>query len=110
LSRTDILTEIKKAEADAAVALESAEADKRATIANARRDSVSKIQNAEAKAREASEAKISAEKEKLAVKREEILSVGSAEAKGIEKAAAGKMPKVKDFLNKEVERTLNVAS
>ncbi|MDR0777857.1 MAG: hypothetical protein LBE48_00235 [Methanomassiliicoccaceae archaeon] len=110
MSRTDILTEIKKAEADAKVAVETAEADKKTSIANARRDSVGKIQTAEAKMREKSENAVLKEKEKLAVKRDEILNVGVAEARDLEKAAAGKMPDVKDFLNKEFERTLNVTS
>ena len=46
MSRTDILEDIKKAEADAKVKVEQAEADKKAAIANARRASVEKIQNA----------------------------------------------------------------
>jgi V/A-type H+-transporting ATPase subunit G/H len=110
LSRTDILTEIKKAEAEAAVVLEKAEADKKAAVANARRDSVSSIQAAEAGMREASELAISKEKAKLSAERDKLLAVGAAEANELEKAAEGKMPKVKDFLNKEFERTLNVAS
>jgi V/A-type H+-transporting ATPase subunit G/H len=110
LSRTDILTEIKKAEADAKNAVENAEADKKASVANARRDSVGKIQTAESKARETSENAILKEKEKLAAKRESILNVGAAEAKEFEKASAGRMSDVKDFLNKEFERTLNVTS
>jgi V/A-type H+-transporting ATPase subunit G/H len=89
LSRTDILTEIKKAEADAKAAIETAEADKRTSIANARRDSVNKIQTAEAKTRDASESAVSKEKEKLAVKRDELLSVGTAEADKLERAAEG---------------------
>ena len=110
MSRADILTEIKKAEADAAAEIESAEADKRTVIANARRDSVARIQAAEVRMRESSEAAVAAEKAALAEKREKILSVGTAEAKKLEKTADGKMPKVKEFLNKEVERTLNVTS
>ena len=110
MSRTDILSEIKKAEADAAVTVEQAEADRKAVIANARRDSVSKIQAAEADMREASEAEISAKKDELAAERGKLLSTGTAEAEKLEKKAAGKMPKVREFLNKEVERTLNAAS
>ena len=90
--------------------VEKAEADKKASIANARRDSVSKIQAAEAETRNASEASISAKKDGLAAEREKLLDVGRAEAKALEKSSAGRMPKVKDFLNKEFERTLNVAS
>ncbi|MDR0334671.1 MAG: hypothetical protein LBH69_02140 [Methanomassiliicoccaceae archaeon] len=110
MSRTDILIEIKKAEADAKAEIEAAEADKRTAIANARRDSITRIQDAEVKARSASEAAISKEKVKAAAKREELLSGGNAEAKKLDGSADGRMPKVKDFLNKEVERTLNVTS
>ena len=110
MSRTDILTEIKKAEADAKAAIDAAEADKRTAIANARRDSVSNIQNAEVKMRASSESKIAKKKDELAAERDKLLKVGAAEAGALEKKTAGKMSDVKDFLNKEFERTLNVAS
>ena len=90
--------------------LEKADADKKVTIANARRDSISKIQAAEIQMREASEAAISKEKEKLGGERDKLLSVGKAEAEELERSTDSKMPQVKDFLNKEFERTLNVAS
>jgi V/A-type H+-transporting ATPase subunit G/H len=90
--------------------VEAAEADKRTAIANARRDSVGRIQTAEAKAREAAEAAMAKEKVKAAAKREELLGEGTAEAKKLEASAEHRMQKIKDFLNKEVERTLNVAS
>jgi V/A-type H+-transporting ATPase subunit G/H len=48
LSRTDILSEIKKVEAEADARVEKAEADKKTAIAEARRDPVKKIQEAEA--------------------------------------------------------------
>ena len=90
--------------------VEQAEADKKASIANARRESVSKIQNAEAEIRSASEAAIAGKKDEMAAERDKLLSAGTAEANELERSASGKMPKVKDFLNKEFERTLNVAS
>ncbi len=110
MSRTDILSEIKKAEADANAKVAQAEADKKSAIAESRRDSVKKIQDAEAQMRSSYESAIAAEKEQLAVKRESILATGRNEANAIQSGSAAKMQEVKDFLNKEFERTLNVTS
>lgn len=62
MSRTDILTEIKKAEADADSKVTQAEVDKKSAIAEARRDSVKKIQDAEARMRGSYESAINKEK------------------------------------------------
>jgi V/A-type H+-transporting ATPase subunit G/H len=108
LSRTDILEEIKKTEASAAAKVEKAEADKKIAIADARRNSVKKIQDAEAQMRSSYESSLIKEKEALAVKRDALLAEGKKEAEKIDKAAISKMQTVKDFLNEEVVRTLNV--
>ena len=104
MSRTDILTEIKKAEADADAMVAKAEEDKKSAIAEARRDSVKKIQDAEAQMRSSYESAIASEKEALNSKRDAML------ADGIEAKSDAKVKEVKDFLNKEFERTLNVTS
>ena len=103
MSRTDILTEIKKAEADADAMVAKAEEDKKSAIAEARRDSVKKIQDAE-------ESAIASEKEALNSKRDVMLADGKTIANGIGSNSQAKMQEVKDFLNKEIERTLNVTS
>lgn len=90
--------------------VDGAEAEKKAAIANARRDSVSKIQAAEAAAREASESSVSKKKDSLTAERDKLLNAGTEEADELERSAAGRMSEVKDFLNKEFERTLNVTS
>ncbi len=110
LSRTDILSEIKKAETEADAKVAQAEADKKSAIADARRDSVKKIQDAEAQMRSSYESAVAKEKETLLVKRDEILATGEEEAASIEASAEAKMQEVKDFLNKEFERTINVTS
>ncbi len=110
MSRTDILSEIKKAEADANAKVAQAEADKKSAIAESRRDSVKKIQDAEAQMRSSYESAIAKEKEELMVKRESLLATGRQEADAIQSNSAAKMQEVKDFLNKEFERTLNVTS
>jgi len=110
LSRTDILSEIKKAEAAADARVEKAGADKKTAIADARRDSVKRIQSAEAAMRSNYETTISAEQKTLDAKRSEILAVGEKEAGEIEKASAKKIKKVNDFLTGEFERTINVTS
>ena len=106
LSRTDILTEIKRAEADAAEAIKKAEADRAVSVADARKRAVGSIQAAEARMREGSEAAISEKKKEMAAEREKLLSIGVAEAAKLEEEVAGQIPKVMDFLNKEVERIL----
>ena len=74
MSRTDILEDIKKAEAAAKVTVEQAEADKKTAIADARRASVQKIQDAEAKARSNYDASIEKEMKALASKRNALLT------------------------------------
>ena len=110
MSRTDILTEIKKAETDADGIVAKADADKKSAIAEARRDSVKKIQDAEAQMRSSYESAVAKEMEVLAAKRDGMLSEGKQEAAKIETTAKAKKQEVKDFLNKEFERTLNVTS
>ena len=110
MSRTDILSEIKKAEAEADAKVEKAEADKKVAIAEARRDSVKKIQDAEAKARSNYESTIAAEQKALDKKRSELLAAGEKDAKVIEESSAKKIEKVNDFLIEEFERTINVTS
>ncbi len=110
MSRTDILSEIKQAESKADALLKEAEAKKKSAIADARRDSVKKIQDAEAQCRSSFESAISAAKVKLEAERSGLLKNGNDEAALIEQKSAVKIQEVKDFLNKEFERTLNVAS
>lgn len=110
LSRTDILSEIRKAEADADALVAQAEAEKKSAIAESRRDSVKKIQDAEAQMRGSYESAIAKETDELNAKREAMLAEGEKEAASIESAAKARMQEVKDFLNEEFERTLNVTS
>ena len=110
MSRTDILSEIKKAEADADAKVAQAEADKKSAIAEARRDSVKKIQDAEAQMRSSYESAVAKEMETLASKRDEMLAEGNNIAAGIGAKSEAKMQEVRDYLNKEIERTLNVTS
>jgi len=110
LSRTDILSEIKKAEAEADAKVEKAEADKKTAIAEARRDSVKRIQEAEAEMRSNYESSIASEQKVLDGKREVLLAAGENEAKTIEKSSAKKIKKVNDFLIDKFERTINAAS
>ncbi|TQS85826.1 MAG: hypothetical protein A3208_00785 [Candidatus Methanoprimaticola hominis] len=69
-----------------------------------------KIQDAEAQMRSSYESAIAKEKEALNAKRESMLAAGRNEAASIESSSEAKMQEVKDFLNKEFERTLNVTS
>ena len=85
-------------------------ADKKAAIANARRASVEKIQNAEAQARSKYESSIAKEKEALAAKRDALLADGKSEADKIDEGIEKKLQKVKDYLNEEFVRTLDVSS
>jgi len=110
LSRTDILSEIKKAEAEADATVEKAEANKKVAIADARRDSVKKIQEAEAEMRSNYETTIDAEQRILDEKRSELIAVGEKDAGAIEKSSAKKIKKVNEYLIEEFERTINVTS
>ena len=110
MSRTDILSEIKKAEAEADAKVEKAEADKKIAIAEARRDSVKRIQDAEAEMRSNYESTIAAEQRTLDEKRSELLAVGEENANVIENSSAKKIKEVNDFLIEEFERTINVTS
>jgi len=110
LSRTDILLKVKETEAKARSIIEEAEEEKKAIIAKARRDSVKMVQDAEAKIRADFESKISEEMKKLASQREVLLRKGEEEAARLEAAASKRMAKVKDFLKKEFERSINATS
>lgn len=110
MSRTDILSEIKKAEADADAKVAQAEANKKSAIAEARRNSVKKIQDAEAQMRSSYESAVAKESETLAAKRDGMLAEGKKTADGIEARSEVRMQEVRDYLNKELERTLNVTS
>jgi V/A-type H+-transporting ATPase subunit G/H len=110
LSRTDILSEIKKAEAEADARVMKAEADKKAAIAEARRDSVKRIQDAEAELRSNYDSSIAAEQKVLDERREEFLATGEKEAKSIERSSAKKMKEVNDFLVEKFERTIDATS
>ncbi|MDD2410819.1 MAG: hypothetical protein PHV81_04015 [Candidatus Methanomethylophilaceae archaeon] len=110
MSRTEILTEIKDAEKAADAKVEKARAESREALSKARRDSVKKIQDEEAKIRSSTESNIAAKSMELQAKREELLKKGRSQAKVLQNASEAKMKEVKDFLNKEFERTLDVTS
>ncbi|MCL2333754.1 MAG: hypothetical protein FWC52_03085 [Candidatus Methanoplasma sp.] len=110
MSRTDILSEIKKAEAEADAKVEKAEAEKKIAIADARRDSVKRIQDAEAEMRSNYESTIAAEQSALDEERGKLLAEGEKQAAAVEKSSAKKIKKANDFLIEKFERTINVAS
>jgi V/A-type H+-transporting ATPase subunit G/H len=110
LSRTDILSEIKKAEAEADAKVAQAEADKKTVIAEARRDSVKGIQDAEAKARSNYDSVIAKEQATVNIEKGKKLAEGEKESEVLEASSAKKIKKVNDLLIKEFERTINVSS
>lgn len=110
MSRTDILTEIKQAEAEADAKVAKAEEEQKAAIAEARRDSVKKIQDAEAQMRSSYESAVAAEKNKLAQEHESKLVEGRKEAENIDSSSNAKKGEAKEFLKNEVERILNVSA
>ncbi len=110
MSRTDILKEIKDAEAKAKVKVEQAETDKKTAIADARRESVRKIQEADVKFRENYDSSIAAEMESLSKERDALISEGKKEADKLDANLDAKLEKVNDFLKKEFVRTINATS
>ena len=110
MSRTDILTEIKQAEAEADAQVAKAQDEQKAALAEARRDSVKKIQDAEAQMRSSYESAVAAEKEKLAKDHDSKVEDGRKEAEKIDSSSKAKKEEAKDFLKNEVERILNVSS
>ena len=110
MSRTDILTEIKQAEAEADAKVVKAEDAQKAALADARRDSVKNIQDAEAQMRSSYESAVAAEKDKLAKEHDAKIAGGKTEAELIDNQSKAKKDEAKDFLKNEVERILNVSS
>ncbi len=110
MSRTDILTEIKQAEAEADAKVAKALDVQKTALAEARRDSVKKIQDAEAQMRSSYESAIATEKEILAKEHDVKIAGGKAEADKIGAGSKAKKEEAKDFLKNEVERILNVSS
>ncbi|MDR1405060.1 MAG: hypothetical protein LBJ20_05795 [Candidatus Methanoplasma sp.] len=110
MSRTDILSEIKRAETEADAKVKKAEADKKAAVAEARRESVKKIREAEADMRDSYESSVAAEQKALDEKRNELLAAGRKDAESIGKSSAGKTEEVNNFLVEEFERAIDAAS
>lgn len=110
MSRTEILEQIKGAEAAAKAKVERAQADQKVAIANARKDAVARIQKAEAEAQSKFESTISAKREELAKSGSKTIAAGKGEAEKVRAAAEKNIPKVKKFLNESIERMLDVAS
>jgi len=110
LSRTDILTEIKQAEAEADAKVAKAEEEQKAALAEARRESVKKIQDAEAQMRSSYESAVAKEKDDLAKEHDARIAGGKTEADNIAGTSEAKKGEAKDFLKNEVERILNVSS
>lgn len=110
LSRTEILTQIKAAEKAADDKVEAAQIKSKDDISNARREAVNRIQEEEAKIRASVDAAIAAKQKELAVKREELLEQGRSEADILEESSSKNKKKVREFLNKEFERPIDVSS
>lgn len=110
MSRTEILTQIKTAEKAANDNIEAARIKSREDVSDARRKAVNKIQEEEAKKRASVDAAITAKNKELAARREEFLDKGHAEAEKIEKSSSEKKKEVREFLNKEFERPIDVSS
>jgi len=110
LSRTDILSEIKEAEAKADAKVAQAEAEKKEAIAEARRDSVKRIQGAEAEMHSSYESAMAKERKTLDEERAAKLAVGEKEAASIESNSKRKSKEVHDFLKEKFEETINVTS
>jgi len=110
LSRTDILMEIKTAEAETKAKVQKAEADRKDAIAEARRQSVKRIQDAEAQMRSSYESVIAKEKEALDARREALLGEGREIAVKIESDSKERIQVVKNHLSQEFERTLDVVT
>lgn len=110
MSRTDTLMMIKEAEIEARAIIDKAMSDSKNAVATARRESVNKIQEAEAQFRKDYETAIAKEVKDLEAERDKLLSSGRDKAAQLDKAAAARIEKVKDFLKKEFERTLDATS
>ena len=110
MSRTDVLSEIKKAEAEADARVAKAESDKKVAIAEARRESVKRIQDAEADMRNTYESVIEKEQKALDKEREKQLAEGESASASLGKSASKKIKKAEDFLAEEFERAIDVTS
>ncbi|MDD3398779.1 MAG: hypothetical protein PHW93_04190 [Candidatus Methanomethylophilaceae archaeon] len=101
---------IKEAEMEAKAIIDKAMSDSKNAVATARRDSVNKIQEAEAQFRKEFEAAVAKEMKALEAERDKLLSLGRDKAGQLDKAAEARIEKVKDFLKKEFERTIDATS
>ncbi|KQM10518.1 hypothetical protein AOA81_02535 [Methanomassiliicoccales archaeon RumEn M2] len=88
MSRTEILEQIKGAEAAAKAKVEKAQADQKVAIANARKDAVARIQKAEAEAQSKFESTISAKREELVKSGSKTIAAG--EGRGREGACCSR--------------------
>jgi vacuolar-type H+-ATPase subunit H len=110
VNRSDILLQVKDAEAKAQQIVKEAEEKQRATISAARRDAATRVNEADEKLRAEHDAKLAKERESIAAEKQTHLNKGREEATRVKASAETKVPNVLTHLMQSFERTLDVAA
>lgn len=110
MNRSEILLQIKDAEAKAQQIVKEAEERQRATIAAARKEAATRMKEADERLKAEYEGRLAKERASIASERQALLNKGREEAEAIRKRAEANVPKVITHLLQSFERTLNVAA
>ncbi|HUT27853.1 MAG TPA: hypothetical protein VMW85_07405 [Methanomassiliicoccales archaeon] len=110
MNRSDILLQVKDAEAKAQQIVKEAEEKQRTIISSARREAATHMNEADEKLRTEFDARFAKERETIAAERQTYLNKGKDEAAAIKVKADAKVPDVITHLMQGFERTLDVAA
>ncbi|TFG56230.1 MAG: hypothetical protein E4H30_04930 [Methanomassiliicoccus sp.] len=110
MNRSDILLQVKDAEAKAQQIVKEAEEKQRNIISTARKEAAARVNEADEKLRTEFDARFAKERESIAAERQTYLNKGKEEAAAIKAKADTKIPGVITHLMQSFERTLDVAA
>jgi len=110
VNRSDILLQVKDAEAKAQQIVKEAEEKQRTIISSARKEAATHANEADEKLRTEFDARLAKERETIAVEKLTYINKGKEEAAVVKAKAEAKIPNVTTHLMQSFERTLDVAA
>jgi vacuolar-type H+-ATPase subunit H len=110
VGKAETLLKVRDAEAKAKQTLEQADEKQRSILAAARREAVERSQKAEIDLKAKTESGLAQEKKALTAKKEDLLHKGNEEAAKIDAKAKERVPKAKQMIKAQFERTLDAAT
>jgi V/A-type H+-transporting ATPase subunit G/H len=110
VGKAETLLQVRDAEAKAKQTLEQADEKQRNILAAARREAVERSQKAEVESKAKTESALAQERKALATKKAELLQKGNEDAAKIDAKVKERVPKAKQMIKAQFERTLDAAT